>query len=208
MSNILPTRAVTRVDSDAALRDKRAQPLDDAEWRAMLDECGRLVSQERLRLVVYQKGVEPSLRPVVWRHLLNVYPDGLTGEERIAYTRSLAIQYQAQKTCWQRRLRFVYLFLSSISIANVYSGGRSTEELRLVANAVRKDVVRTDRSLPFYSGDENTNANLLALFNLLTTYALCHPDISYCQVQECSLTVTPRTHCRACRTWRHHYYSC
>jgi hypothetical protein len=123
--------------------------------------------QERFRLVVYQKGVAASLRAVVWRHLLNVYPEAMTGSERIAYTDSLALVYADQKQAWQARLR----------------NGRSTEELRLVANAVRKDVVRTDRSLPFFTGDENEQPHLLALFNLLTTYALCHPDISYCQVQ-------------------------
>lgn len=72
--------------------------------------------------------------------------------------------------------------LDSKSECHRCSNGRSTEELRLVANAVRKDAVRTDRQVPFYAGDENSNPHLLALFNLLTTYALAHPHISYCQV--------------------------
>lgn len=50
-----------------------------------------------------------------------------------------------------------------------------------MANAVRKDVIRTDRAHAFYAGDENRNANLMALFNILTTYALAHPEVSYCQ---------------------------
>jgi len=34
---------------------------------------------------------------------------------------------------------------------------------------VKKDVLRTDRHYPFYSGDDNPNVN--QLFNVLTTYS-------------------------------------
>lgn len=61
--------------------------------------------QERLRLVVYMNGVDPSLRSVVWRHLLNVYPERLTGAQRIEYTTHLARVYNELKACWQLRLR-------------------------------------------------------------------------------------------------------
>lgn len=53
--------------------------------------------------------------------------------------------------------------------------------MRLVANQVRKDAVRTDRQLDFYAGVDDENSNVLSLFNILTTYALSHPDVSYCQ---------------------------
>lgn len=46
---------------------------------------------------------------------------------------------------------------------------------------MRKDVLRTDRSFPFYAGDGNPNVT--TLFNILTTYALNHPSVSYCQVR-------------------------
>lgn len=45
---------------------------------------------------------------------------------------------------------------------------------------VRKDVLRTDRLHAFYAGSDD-NQNIGALFNLLTTYALNHPKVSYCQ---------------------------
>lgn len=45
---------------------------------------------------------------------------------------------------------------------------------------VKKDVLRTDRLHPFYAGSDD-NQNIAALFNILTTYALNHPSVSYCQ---------------------------
>jgi hypothetical protein len=47
-------------------------------------------------------------------------------------------------------------------------------------NMVRKDVLRTDRQHGFYAGEGNHNVT--SLFNILTTYALNHPSVSYCQV--------------------------
>lgn len=45
---------------------------------------------------------------------------------------------------------------------------------------VRKDVLRTDRLHSFYAGSDD-NQNIASLFNILTTYALNHPAVSYCQ---------------------------
>ena len=58
---------------------------DDEEFRTFLDHLGRVTRPEELRLRIYHGGVDPSLRKVVWRILLNVFPVELTGEERLAY---------------------------------------------------------------------------------------------------------------------------
>jgi TBC1 domain family member 25 len=58
--------------------------------------------------------------------------------------------------------------------------GNIAGELAYVTSMVRKDVLRTDRLHPFYAGSDE-NQNIAALFNILTTYALNHPDVSYCQ---------------------------
>ncbi|OWK49893.1 TBC1 domain family member 25, partial [Lonchura striata] len=54
-------------------------------------------------------------------------------------------------------------------------------ELAQVAAAVRKDVVRTDRAHPYFGGPEEGHPHLAALQALLTTFALGHPRLSYCQ---------------------------
>ncbi|KAF4072272.1 hypothetical protein AMELA_G00261310 [Ameiurus melas] len=99
-------------------------PLSDAEFHNYLNSQGQLTRPEELRLRIYHGGVEPSLRKVVWRYLLNVYPDGLTGQERMDYMK------------------------------------RKTREY----DQLKKD-----------------SPHLTALTDLLTTFAITHPQVSYCQ---------------------------
>uniref|UniRef100_A0A674IHS2 Rab-GAP TBC domain-containing protein n=1 Tax=Terrapene triunguis TaxID=2587831 RepID=A0A674IHS2_9SAUR len=56
----------------------------------------------------------------------------------------------------------------------------SPEDLDFIRSNVLKDVLRTDRTHPYYAGSED-NPHLTALHDLLTTYAVTHPQISYCQ---------------------------
>ena len=98
---------------------------------------------------------------VVWRYLLNVFPAGLSGQERLAHLRRKADEYAALKSLLASRA--------------------APAELALVAAAVRKDVVRTDRGHPYFGGPEEGHPHLAALQALLTTFALGHPRLSYCQ---------------------------
>ncbi|VVC92204.1 unnamed protein product [Leptidea sinapis] len=113
-------------------------PLNDIEFRSFLDAVGQIHNATQLREVIYCGGIEPSLRKVVWKHILNVYPEGMTGKERMDYIKKKA------------------------------------------NDMVRKDVLRTDRHHNFYAGSDD-NQNIASLFNILTTYALYHPTVSYCQ---------------------------
>lgn len=136
------------------------QPLSDAEFHLYLDAVGRLVQPQQFRVAVYQGGVESSLRPVVWRHLLNIYPGDMNGRERFEYVRRKSIEYYRLRDEWLSR--------------------ESTDPgVQMVAGMVRKDVHRTDRLHAFYAGDNNPNGK--ALFNLLVTFALTHPLLSYWQ---------------------------
>lgn len=135
-------------------------PLSDTEFHTYLNHEGQLTRPEELRLRIYHGGVEPSLRKVVWRYLLNVYPDGLTGQERMNYMKRKTREYDQLKGQWAERA--------------------SPEDLDFIRSNVLKDVLRTDRTHPYYAGSED-NPHLLALHDLLTTYAVTHPQISYCQ---------------------------
>ncbi|XP_035238192.1 TBC1 domain family member 25 [Anguilla anguilla] len=135
-------------------------PLSDSEFHSFLNSQGQLCHPEELRLRIYHGGVEPSLRKVVWRYLLNVYPDGLTGQERIDYMKRKSREYQRLKREWPARV--------------------APGDLDLIRSSVTKDVRRTDRTHPYYAGSED-NPHLTALADLLTTYAVTHPQVSYCQ---------------------------
>ncbi|KAM4609866.1 TBC1 domain family member 25 [Polymixia lowei] len=135
-------------------------PLSDAEFHSYLNGQGQLTRPEELRLRIYHGGVEPSLRKVVWRYLLNVYPDGLSGQERMDYMKRKTREYdQLKRECTARV---------------------SHEDLEFIRGNVLKDVLRTDRAHPYYAGSEDS-PHLTALTDLLTTFAITHPQISYCQ---------------------------
>lgn len=139
-------------------------PLNDAEFRTYLDPVGHIVHSSKLREVIYCGGIEPSLRKVVWKHILNVYPDGMTGKERMDYMKKKATEYYTLRNSWKDSIQ----------------KGQVNNNLAYVTSMVRKDVLRTDRHHKFYAGSDD-NQNIASLFNILTTYALNHPLVSYCQ---------------------------
>lgn len=157
------SRALNFAEDQNILQPPR-QPLSDSEFRSFLDSVGQIVQPHELRKVIYSGGIDPSLRRVVWKHILNVYPDGMTGRERMDYMKKKAAEYTRLRDTWR----------TTVQKGNVVG------ELAYVTSMVRKDVLRTDRLHPFYAGSDD-NQNIAALFNILTTYALNHPAVSYCQ---------------------------
>ncbi|XP_017124615.1 uncharacterized protein LOC108144362 [Drosophila elegans] len=144
-------------------------PMCDSEFRLFLDALGQIQRKDELHRVIFLGGIEPSLRRVVWKHLLNVYPGGanglaLDGHQRMEFMRRKSEQYCRLRDTWKAAVK----------------RGSAAGELAYVTSMVKKDVLRTDRLHPFYAGSDD-NQNIAALFNILTTYALNHPTVSYCQ---------------------------
>ncbi|KAL4226691.1 hypothetical protein ACF0H5_014671 [Mactra antiquata] len=139
-------------------------PMTDMEFRNYMDSDGRMIKPEEFRLSIYQGGIEPSLRRVVWRHLLNIYPNDMSGRERFDYMKRKENEYFELRDNWR----------------NLFTKKQVSEEAKHVAGLVKKDVLRTDRTHKYYSGGDDSK-NLVALYNLLVTYALTHPEVSYCQ---------------------------
>ncbi|GFT73938.1 TBC1 domain family member 25 [Nephila pilipes] len=138
--------------------------VDEALYFSLLDREGRVFNHRELHMAVYNGGVDRSMRPQVWKHLLNVYPHGMTMEERKSYMSSKCEEYYQLRYRWQLLLR----------------AGTIPDVLSSITTMVRKDVRRTDRTIKFYDGPDD-NSNTRALFNILTTYAVNHPNVSYCQ---------------------------
>lgn len=59
-------------------------------------------------------------RKVVWKHILNVYPDGMSGKERMDYMKKKAYEYQALRDCWKEMVQNgqVSVIISYSCIAN------------------------------------------------------------------------------------------
>lgn len=150
--------------SNSTVSQPTRPPLTDAEFRKYLDPIGQISHMKELRNAIYYGGVEPSLRKVVWKHILNVYPQGMSGKERMDYMKRKSYEYEMLRDAWR----------------DMIQKGQLSEELTYVTSMVRKDVLRTDRHHKFYAGSDD-NQNIASLFNILTTYALNHPSVSYCQ---------------------------
>lgn len=157
------TRALNLVEDQSIMQPMRP-PLSDSEFRTFHDSVGQVIQPHNLRNVIFRGGIDPSLRRVVWKHILNVYPDGMTGRERMDYMKRKAAEYYRLRDVWRAAVQ----------------RGPVIGELAYVTSMVRKDVLRTDRLHPFYAGNDD-NQNIASLFNILTTYALNHPAVSYCQ---------------------------
>ncbi|KAM7511531.1 hypothetical protein LguiB_010406 [Lonicera macranthoides] len=160
------------VDADPLEIDKltlvwgkpRQLPLGPEEWDTFLDPEGRVLDSEALRKRIFYGGVEHGLRKEVWKFLLGSQTYDSTYAEREYLTSMKKSEYETIKNQWQ-----------SISREQAKRFTKFRERKGLI----EKDVVRTDRSLSFYEGDDNPNVNLLR--DILLTYSFYNFDLGYCQ---------------------------
>jgi hypothetical protein len=83
---------------------KWKQPLGESEFRNFLDSDGRIIQPNELKQRIFEGGIDYKLRKVIWRYLLNIYPNGLTGQQRVDYVKSLSEQYY--------RLAYIFSYIN------------------------------------------------------------------------------------------------
>lgn len=44
-------------------------------------------------------------RRVIWKHILNVYPEGMSGKERMDYTKRKSVEYYKLRDTWREMLK-------------------------------------------------------------------------------------------------------
>ncbi|CAL0325651.1 unnamed protein product [Lupinus luteus] len=142
----------------------RQPPLDSKEWITFLDSEGRVTDSESLRKRIFYGGLDHDLRNEVWGLLLGYYSYESTYAEREFLKSVKKSEYETIKNQWQ-----------SISLPQAKRFTKFRERKGLI----EKDVVRTDRSLTFYEGDDNPNVNVLR--DILLTYSFYNFDLGYCQ---------------------------
>ncbi|XP_028781402.1 TBC1 domain family member 15 isoform X2 [Neltuma alba] len=142
----------------------RQPPLGFEEWITFLDSEGRVTDLKALRKRIFYGGLDHKLRKEVWGLLLGYHSHDSTYAER-EYLKSLKkSEYETVKNQWK-----------SISSAQA----RRFTKFRERKGLIEKDVVRTDRSIGFYDGDDNPNVNVLR--DILLTYSFYNFDLGYCQ---------------------------
>ncbi|XP_009789609.1 uncharacterized protein [Nicotiana sylvestris] len=168
-------------NEEAALRDEtfeydklslvwgkpRQPPLGSKEWSTFLDSEGRIIDSQALRKRIFYGGVEKGLRKEVWRFLLGYHSYDSTYAERKYIASIKKSEYETLKNQWK-----------SISKEQAKRFTKFRERKGLI----EKDVVRTDRSIPFYEGDDNSNVKCLR--DILLTYSFYNFDLGYCQLVE------------------------
>ncbi|KAL5065146.1 hypothetical protein RYX36_026883 [Vicia faba] len=142
----------------------REPPLDSKEWITFLDSEGRVTDSEAMRKRIFYGGLDHELRNEVWGLLLGYYTYDSTYAEREFLKSVKKSEYENIKNQWL-----------SISPAQAKRFTKFRERKGLI----EKDVVRTDRSISFYEGDDNPNVNVLR--DILLTYSFYNFDLGYCQ---------------------------
>nr|XP_011469988.1 PREDICTED: LOW QUALITY PROTEIN: TBC1 domain family member 15-like [Fragaria vesca subsp. vesca] len=142
----------------------RHPPLETDEWHTFLDSEGRIMDSEALRKRIFYGGVEHKLRKEVRPFLLGYHAYDSTYAEREYLKATKKAEFETVKKQWQ-------------GIPPEQATG--FKEFQERKGLIDKDVVRTDRSISFYDGDDNPNVNLL--HDILLTYSFYNFNLGYCQ---------------------------
>ncbi|CAN0918298.1 TBC1 domain family member 15 [Linum grandiflorum] len=122
------------------------------------------MDSKALRKRIFYGGVEHKIRKEVWAVLLGYHDYESTYAERENLKTFKRTEYLTLKQQWQ-----------SISSEQAKKFTKFRERKGLID----KDVVRTDRSVPYYDGDSNPNVKTLR--DILLTYSFYNFDLGYCQ---------------------------
>ena len=145
-------------------------PLSMAECASFMDAAGRITNPPALRQRAFEGGVEAAARAVVWPLLLGVSCMESTAAERTALRDRKRAEYCTLRSQWQ-------------SISPAQEGNWSKWRERKAR--VDKDVVRTDRTQPYFAGPQHSPAAPTAvtatLRSILLSHVFYHWDLGYCQ---------------------------
>lgn len=151
-------------DIDTSCTGARLTALGNEEWATYFDHEGRIPKSHALRKRIFYGGIEPGLRCKAWKFLLGHFPYTSTHKQQEELVVKKRKEYMILKAQWQ-----------TISEQQT----KRFTKFRERKSRIEKDVVRTDRSLEFYAGDDNPN--VLLLRDILLTYSFYNFDLGYCQ---------------------------
>ncbi|MFH4981577.1 hypothetical protein AB6A40_008286 [Gnathostoma spinigerum] len=131
-------------------------------WKLYKNKDGGIDDSLTIRKAIYFASLDPPLRREAWPFLLRVYSWSSTLEQREGVRNDLFLEYQKiRKKRMLKKMKGTKEFWDNIE------------------HTINKDVVRTDRRNPFYSGKDNPNVEKLR--NILINYATVFPEVNYVQ---------------------------
>lgn len=140
------------------------QPLSEVFWNAEKKENGQIHNPAFLKQAISRGGIVPSLRCEVWKYLLGLYDWNQTTEQLAEHRRRKSSEYYQMKAQW---------LSISVKQEQNFSGYRERK------SQIEKDVIRTDRSMTYFAGEDNKN--LMVLQDILMTYVMYNFDLGYVQ---------------------------
>ncbi|KAF8427350.1 rab-GTPase-TBC domain-containing protein [Tirmania nivea] len=162
------------------LDSEKRKPVTMEEWDKWFDPTtGRLqVTVDEVKERIFHGGVDPAARKEIWLWLLDVYPWDSTRDERTALMNSKRDEYVRLKGKWWDDM-----------------DRRSSDEYwRDQKNRIEKDVHRTDRNIPIFSGEDiphpepdspfaevGTNVHMEQMKDMLLTYNEHNKGLGYVQ---------------------------
>lgn len=142
----------------------REAPLCQLDWE--LHICGEGMVQEVPELLakVFKGGIDENIRGEVWKYLLGYYHWHHPHQVRETNRKARVEEYFRMKLQWKSL---------SEDQQNRFAAFRERK------TQIEKDIGRTDRSHPYYMGDNNPNVALLQ--DILMTYVMLNFDLGYVQ---------------------------
>ncbi|XP_070579737.1 TBC1 domain family member 16-like [Ptychodera flava] len=148
--------------ADCHPEESMYEMVSDEVWWSYVNDYGQIEDDEGLRKAIFFGGLDEYLRRDVWPFLLGYFSYDSTVEERNAMRGKKREEYY------------------SIQDKREAMSGEEYEQFyRNVQCTVDKDVVRTDRSHPYFRGENNPNIDVMR--NILLNYAIFNPEMGYSQ---------------------------
>nr|CDS33332.1 TBC1 domain family 5 [Hymenolepis microstoma] len=143
---------------------QRKHPVTMEVWKRHLDREGRVTVVSKLQNAIYSGGIDPELRPIVWKYLFGYLKWDYTDAENAARVERKHQHYRIMRAFWK-----------SMSVKQV----RNSRVFRERRNIIEKDTYRTDRQIPLFR-DDSAGA-LTRLHDVLITYTFYNNDLGYFQ---------------------------
>lgn len=155
---------ITRIDLGTRPEIQRGEPVTADRWSQNMDTDEKIQVPDSLKKIIFKGGLCHTVRKVAWKFLLNFFPWDSTKEDRRLLTKRKIDEYFRMKLQWK-----------SVSEEQEKRNTR----LKDYRSLIEKDVNRTDRTNPFYEGQENPG--LILLHDILMTYCMYDFDLGYVQ---------------------------
>uniref|UniRef100_A0A336LRN6 TBC1 domain family member 15 n=1 Tax=Culicoides sonorensis TaxID=179676 RepID=A0A336LRN6_CULSO len=150
----LPTRTTTNREAPLTLQQLNEFQAEDGSYHDI----------DTIKGIIFRGGIDPDVRPIVWKLLLNYDRWEDTEQQRQDRRSSRTEDYFRMKRQWSS---------FSEQQENNFADYRDRK------CQIEKDVKRTDRNLEYFEGEDNPN--LIKLQNILMTYIMYNFDLGYVQ---------------------------